>query len=73
MKSKLRLPGTICYEFRIASVDKFASDTGEPKHSFYEELEDMFEHFRKYYMKILLGNFNAKLGKREYFQTDNSE
>jgi hypothetical protein len=27
--------------------------------SFYEELEQVFGHFRKYHMKIMLGDFNA--------------
>ena len=36
----------------------------EVKDSFYEELEEVFDQFPKYYMKILLGDFNAKLGKR---------
>jgi len=43
------------------------------KDSFYEELEQVFDHFPRYHMKILLGDFNAKVGEREYFQTDNWE
>jgi len=39
------------------------------KDSFYEEVEEFFDHFPKYYMKILLGDFNAKLGR--YFQANN--
>src|SRR5215510_9898414 len=35
----------------------------ESKDSFYEELEQVFDHFPKYHMKILLGDFNAKVGK----------
>ena len=31
----------------------------------------VFDHFPKYYMKILLGDFNAKLG-RGYFQANNT-
>jgi hypothetical protein len=30
------------------------------KDSFYEELEQVFDHFPRYHMKILLGDFNAK-------------
>jgi hypothetical protein len=40
---------------------------------FYEELEQVFDSFPKYHMKILLGDFDAKVGKREYFQTNNWE
>jgi hypothetical protein len=31
--------------------------------SFYEELEQSFDHFTNYHMKILLRYFNAKLGR----------
>jgi len=34
----------------------------ESKDSIYEELEQVFHHFLKYHMKILLGDFNAKVG-----------
>ena len=37
------------------------------KDSYYEELEEMFDHFPKYYMKILL-DFNAKLGREDIFK-----
>ena len=33
-----------------------------------EELEQYFDHFPKYNMKLLLGNFNAKLGKEIIFK-----
>jgi hypothetical protein len=28
----------------------------------YEELQQVFNHFPKYHMKILLGDFNKKIG-----------
>jgi len=34
----------------------------------YEELEQVFDHFPKYYMKILLGDFNAKVGRENIFK-----
>jgi hypothetical protein len=34
------------------------------KNSFYEELEHVFDKFPKYLMKILLGDFNAKVGRK---------
>ena len=40
----------------------------ELKDSFYEELEEVFGHFPKYYMKILLGDFNAKLVRKDIFK-----
>ena len=36
--------------------------------SFYEELQQVFDHFPKYHMKILLGDFNAKLGRENIFK-----
>jgi hypothetical protein len=38
------------------------------KDSFYEELEHVFYHFPKYHIKILLGDFNAKLGREDTFK-----
>jgi hypothetical protein len=39
----------------------------DTKYSFYEELEGVFDQFRKYHMKILLGDFNAKVGRKYIF------
>jgi exonuclease III len=38
------------------------------KDSFYEELEQVFDHFPRYHMKILLGDFNAKVGREDIFK-----
>jgi hypothetical protein len=38
------------------------------KDSFYEELEGMFDKFPKYHMKILLGDFNTKVGRENIFK-----
>ena len=35
----------------------------DSKDSFYEELEQVFYQFPNYHMKILLGDFNAKVGR----------
>jgi len=63
-----------------ASSEEKSDDS---KDSLYEELEQIFHHFPKRQMKILFGDFNAKLereresrGGREgrergYFQPDN--
>jgi exonuclease III len=40
----------------------------DSKYSFYEELEGVFYHFRKHRMKILLGDFNAKMGRKDAFK-----
>jgi hypothetical protein len=39
----------------------------ESKESFCEELEQVFDHFPKYHMKILLGGFYAKVGRENIF------
>ena len=40
----------------------------ESKDSSYEELEQVFYHFPKYHMKILLRDFNAKVGRENIFK-----
>jgi exonuclease III len=41
------------------------------KDRFYEELGQAFDHFPKYHTKILLGDFNAKLGRDDIFKPTN--
>jgi exonuclease III len=38
------------------------------KDRFYEELERVSDKFPKYHMKILLGDFNAKVGREDIFK-----
>jgi hypothetical protein len=38
------------------------------KDRFYEELEHVFDKFPKYHMKILLGDFNSKVGRKDIFK-----
>jgi hypothetical protein len=38
------------------------------KGSFYDELERVFDKFPKYHMKILLGDFNAKVDREDIFK-----
>jgi hypothetical protein len=38
----------------------------DSKENFYEEAEQVFfYHFPKYHMKIMLGDFNARVGRRD--------
>jgi hypothetical protein len=39
--------------------------TDDVKDSFHEELECAFDKFPKYHMKILLGDFSAKVGRED--------
>jgi len=40
----------------------------ESKDSVYEELELVFGYFLKYHTKMLLGDFNAKVGRENIFK-----
>jgi len=40
----------------------------DSKHRFYEELEHVFDHFRKYHTKSQLGDFNATVGRENIFK-----
>jgi exonuclease III len=54
------------YHIIVLNVHTPTEDkTEDVKDSFYEELEHMFDKFPKYHMKILLGDFNAKVGKED--------
>jgi hypothetical protein len=43
--------------------------TDDVKDRFYEELERVFDIFSKYHKKILLGDFNTKVGKENIFKS----
>jgi hypothetical protein len=38
------------------------------KDSFYEKIEQVFDQFPRYHMKILLGDVNAKVGREDIFK-----
>ena len=40
----------------------------DSKDSFYDEVEQVFDNFPKFHMKILLGKFNAKVGRENIFK-----
>jgi len=42
--------------------------SNELKYSFCEEFEQVFDHFPKYHMKMLLGDFNAKVERENIFK-----
>jgi hypothetical protein len=45
--------------------------TDDVKDSFYEEVERVFDKFPKYHIKILLGDFNTKVGRENIFKPTN--
>jgi predicted nucleic acid-binding Zn ribbon protein len=40
----------------------------DSKDSFCEKLEEVFDHFLKYHIKIVFRDFNAKLGRDDIFK-----
>jgi hypothetical protein len=41
---------------------------GDVKYIFYEELERIFDKFPEYHMKNMLGDFKAKIGRKDIFK-----
>ena len=54
----------MCVNVHAPSEEK----SDDVKVSFYEELEQVFDHFPKYHMKMLLGDVNAKVGRENIFK-----
>jgi hypothetical protein len=52
----------------VLNVHAPTEDKTDDVHSFYKELERVFDKFPKYHMKILLGDFNAKVGREDFFK-----
>jgi hypothetical protein len=63
--SYITLRGHWC-EIIVLNVHASTEDkTDDLKDRFYEELEHVFHKFPKHHMKILLGDFNAKVGRED--------
>jgi hypothetical protein len=41
--------------------------------SFYEEVEQVFDQFPRYHMKLLMEEFKANIGREEFFKTIGNE
>jgi hypothetical protein len=53
----------------VLNVNAPCEDKGDDeKDSFYEELGRVFDQFPRYDMKIVLGDFNAKVGRENIFK-----
>jgi hypothetical protein len=57
----ITLKGHWC-DIIVLNVHAPTEDKDDIKDSFYKELEQAFDQFLTYHMKILLGDFNAKIG-----------
>jgi hypothetical protein len=66
--SYLTLRGRWC-DIIVLNIHALTEDKCDGiKNSFYEELQNAFDHSPTYHMKILLGYFNAKVGREGIFQ-----
>jgi len=58
-----------CFSIIVLNVHAPGEEKNyDSKGSFYEELEQVFYHFPHYHVKILLGDFNAKMGRENIFK-----
>jgi hypothetical protein len=65
--SYITLKGHWC-DIIVLNVHAPTEDKDEDiKVSFYKVLEQVFDQFPRHHMKILLGDFNAKVGTRRHF------
>jgi hypothetical protein len=67
--SYIILRGHWCHIFVLNIHAPTEDKTEDVKDSFYNELECVFDKFPKYNMKILLQDFNAKVGKEDIFKS----
>jgi exonuclease III len=66
--SYIILRGLWCHIIVLNIYAPRENKTDDVKNSSYEELERVLDKFPKYNMKILLGDFNAKLGREDIFK-----
>jgi exonuclease III len=66
--SYIILRGRWCHIIVLNVYAPTEDKTDNVKDGFYEELERVFDKFPKFHMKILLGDFNAKVGKEDIFK-----
>jgi hypothetical protein len=64
--SYIILSGCWCDIIVLNVHDPTEDKLNDIKDRFYEELEHVFEKFPKYHIKILLGDFSAKVGKKTF-------
>jgi hypothetical protein len=66
--SYIALRGRWCniVALNVHALTKLKND--DSKDSFYEEVEHVFDHFRKYHTKILLGDFNENWETDDIFR-----
>jgi hypothetical protein len=65
--SYIILRGCWCHVI-VLNVHATTQDKIDMKYTFYEDLKRMFYKFSKYHMKILLGDFSAKVDREDNFK-----
>ena len=66
--SYIVLRGRWCNNIVLNVLKPSEEKSDDSKDSFYEELEQVFSRFPGYHMKILLGDFNTKVGRENKFK-----
>jgi hypothetical protein len=66
--SYIILRGRWCHIIVLNAHAPTEDKTDDVKDSFYEEQEHVFDTFRKYHMRMLLGDLNAKVGSEDIFK-----
>jgi hypothetical protein len=66
--SYIILRGRWCHIIVLNVHAPTEDNTDDVKDCFYGAVERVFDKFPKYYMKILLGDFNAKVGREDIFK-----
>jgi endonuclease/exonuclease/phosphatase family metal-dependent hydrolase len=66
--SYIILRGRWCHIIVLNVQAPTEDKTDDVKGSFYEEMERVFDKFNKYHIKILVGEFNAKIGREDIFK-----
>jgi hypothetical protein len=69
----MRLRGRWCHIIVLNVHAPTEDRIDDVKGSFYEEPEHVFDKFPKYNMKILLRDFNAKVGREDIYKIINCE
>jgi exonuclease III len=65
--SYIILKGRWC-DIIVLNIRAPTEDKIDIKVRIHEELKHVFDKFQKYHMKIVLGDFNAKIGKKDIFK-----
>jgi exonuclease III len=65
--SYITVKGCWC-DIIVLNVHAPPEDKDDTKHSFYKQLEQVFDQFPRYHMKTLLGNLNTKVGREDIFK-----